>query len=227
MTKRDTYLLLPSGEWLEALLTVFSVAGLKFENTDPRSYQYRCSSIPLIMILVRSRDVPACIYDPETIVKGGFTGSDIAKDQQVNFSWKVPLEELKPPGANFPKPEVYLGVTPNLTQRTPKPTINDIRGGTIYTSYPGITAQYLKERGIDAKIKIRQGKIEGMWQIDPENTAIVDISSSGATCKANNIQKIDSIMRSELVFIESPKIKKSDSERIADLREEIYQATKK
>lgn len=227
MRERETCLLLPAGEWLGALLTTFRSAGLELENLNSRSYEYRCLAIPIIMLLIRPKDVPATVLDPETITNGGFTGSDIALDQAAKPSWELPVYEFETENLRFPRPKVYLGATPNLYKKNPYPAIKDIAGGTVYSAYKGLTEKYLRERGIQANVKVRQGKIEGMWRIDPNNLAIMDIADSGVTRKANQITLMETTMHSKVVYIESTEMSAQDQRRVCDLKEKIILASQR
>jgi ATP phosphoribosyltransferase len=168
---------------------------------------------------VRSKEVIAAINDGDTNANAGFTGSDIAAEQGCNTkqprTWEFPLDRLNP---NAPKPQVYLGSTPNLRRQINQPTINDLVGTTIYTEYPNLTQQMLNGTKVVAKVKAVQGGSEGRWRIDSNNGAIVTIRNTDATMKANAIAPMLDIMRAGILCIESPNISKQDQLRIDDLR---------
>lgn len=231
-----TYLYLPKGEWLDALLTAFKVAGLELCAPD-RCYEYTfvSQSLPILFQAVRSKEVWTDICDFDTKAKGGFTGSDIAREQGIFESrWKFPLYELEPSDAKFPRPEIYLGSTPNLRQQITKPCVADLEGQTIYTSYPIIARQFLNKYKLwdfndqsRVNIKTRQGTIEGRWRTDKTNGAIIDITSTGKTMRANGIEVMEKIMPAEVVYIQKLGMNPRDEERVNDLREKLYLAAQK
>ena len=220
-----TNILLPKGEWLDAMLTAFKVAGLEL-TAKPRSYEYTfvTQALPIVFQAIRSKEVLKTIYDWDTSVNAGFTGTDIAADQRVNpdkpRSWNFPLLQLNP---DAPQPKVYVGSTPNLRERINQPTIEDLEGTTIYTEYPTITRQLLDKEKINARIKSVQGVSEGRWRVDKRNGAIVSIRNTDATLLANEIEPMLDVMSAAVIFIESANISNQDQLRIDDLREQIYQ----
>lgn len=224
--ERETILLLPKGEWLEAMLLAFKIAGLELYS-QPRSYVYSFvhPALPIIFQAIRSKEVIEAIFDWETSVNGGFTGSDIAVEQRVNTGdsrfWEFPISQMNP---DAPLPRVYLGATPNIQAKESSPSLVDLNGTTIYTEYPTITQQYLEEIGVHARIKAVQGGSEGRWRIDPRNGAIVTIRNTDATMKANQIQPLADIMTAGILYVEGPNIQPSDQLRVDDLRELIYRA---
>jgi len=221
MIEKYTSICLPGGEWLKPILTALKSAGLKYENGGERDYGYTFWPIPLLMVVVRATEVPSCIYDPDTIANIGLTGSDVTTDQGISTPDVFPLYELEPEIGCFPRPRVILGATPNLINKVSQPQLADLQGSTIYTSYSGLTKKFLTKNNVAATIKTRGGKIERQWQLDPNNLAIVDITSSGSTTKANGIQEMQTIMQPGVVFVRSPQISRQDQERIDDLREKI------
>lgn len=222
-----TKMLLPKGEWLEAMLIAFQIAQLELRSEKSRSYEYSFANqtLPILFQTVRSKEVIGVVCDWDTSVNAGFTGTDIALEQRVDSSqprsWNFPIEKLN---SNAPKPRVYLGSTPNLRARIPKPTIADLRGTTIYTEYPNLTQQVMADTGVTAKIKAVQGGSEGRWRIDERNGAIVSIRNTDETMKANQIDPILDIMRAGILCLEGPNISQQDQLRIDDLRELIYRA---
>lgn len=224
--EKMTTVLLPKGEWLEAMLTAFQVANLEL-FAKPRSYEYSFvnQALPILFQAVRSKEVIETVFDWDTSVNAGFTGTDIAEEQRADVSkprsWEFPIEELNP---NAPKPRVYLGSTPNLRSKVAEPSISDLQGTTIYTEYPNITQQVINNAGISAKVKAVQGGSEGRWRIDQRNGAIVSIRNTDETMKANEIEPILDILRAGILCVEGPNINPQDKLRLDDLRELIYRA---
>ena len=227
MTEKFTQLYLPKGEWLDPLLTTFKKANLEL-SAPPRCYEYQfvSSSIPIIFQTIRSKEVCLDIFDENTTVNGGFTGSDITLEQGINFQWSIPLNRFEDDNSSFPKPKVCLGSTPNFRENEDYPNIQALIGKTIYTSYPNITKKFFEDNKIDVKIIERQGTIEGRWRTNLDNWAIVDVVDSGSTMKANQIEILQEIMTPEIVFVENPIITRQDKSRIDDLKEQLYIASK-
>ncbi|MEO8582105.1 MAG: hypothetical protein ABI425_06060 [Patescibacteria group bacterium] len=226
MQERMTTVLLPKGEWLEAMLTAFQVANLELA-AQPRSYEYSFvnQALPILFQAIRSKEVIETIYDWDTSVNAGFTGTDIAEEQRVSAAkprtWEFPLNELNP---DAPQPKVYLGSTPNLRNKISRPTIADLEGTTIFTEYPNLTQKFINNNAVNAKVKAVQGGSEGRWRVDKRNGAIVSIRNTDATLRANEIEPIIDIMRAGVLYVEGPNISEQDQLRVDDLRELIFRA---
>jgi len=137
-------LILPKGEWIEALVLALKVAGLPLERLSSRSYRYTFVSkaLPIVFDAIRTKDMLSVIQDQKSTANGGFTGDDIIEEQKFVGNkarqWQFPLEQLNPAA---PKPKVYLGSTPNLRAKIMKPTIADAYQTMVVTQYPNLTAQ--------------------------------------------------------------------------------------
>ncbi len=224
--EKMTNVLLPKGEWLDAMLLALKVANLEVV-AQPRSYEYSFinQALPILFQAVRSKEIIETVYDWDTMVNAGFTGTDIAAEQGVNptqpRSWDFPIDELNPVA---PRPTAYLGSTPNLRAKLPDPKLSDLEGTTIYTEYPNLAQKTIAKAGVSAKIKPVQGGSEGRWRIDQRNGAIVSIRNTDATLRANEIDPMLDIMRAGILYVESPNISQQDQLRVDDLRELLFRA---
>jgi len=226
MKEQMTTVLLPKGEWLDSLLVAFQVAELELAS-KPRGYEYTFvnQALPIVFQAVRSKEVIDAVYDWDTRVNAGFTGTDIAAEQRVSAqadrSWEFPLERLNP---KAPKPKVYFGSTPNLRTRANEPTLLDLEGTTIYTEYPFLASTALSDAGVSARIKAVQGGSEGRWRIDERNGAVVTIRNTDETMRANEIEPMLDILSAAILYVEGAGISPQDKLRVDDLREALYQA---
>lgn len=226
--ERMTTLLLPKGEWLDALLVAFQVSGLEL-FASPRSYEYTFlnQALPVVFQAIRSKEVVAAVNDWNITANGGFTGTDIATEQRANLdtprAWEFPLRELNP---DAPNPQVYLGITPNLSQENFDLGVPGIAGTEIYTEYPSLTQQFLRSNRISATVRSVQGGSEGYWRINPRNGAIVTIRNTDATLRANEITPVQDILTAGVVYVESPRMSRQDQERVDDLQEALYLAAR-
>lgn len=223
MTEKITQLYLPKGEWLDSILKAFKYANLEL-SAPKRCYEYKFASskLPIVFESIRSKEVCIDINDPETSVNGGFTGSDLAIEQNFTPRWSFPLYELEPQGEIFPRPKICLGSTPNFRINIETPTIKDLESKTIYTSYPIIAKKFFEKNKIKAKIIERQGAIEGRWRTNLRNWAIIDVVNSGETLRANQIEIMEEILPAKIVYIENSNMTNQDKLRVDDLREFLY-----
>ena len=221
MSEQVTQILLPGGEWLPSLLAAFKVAGLELRTNNPRCFRYTLAeqNMPIVFDVVRSREVPSILAEPECFAVAGLSGTDIFTENRVNADWIFPLLALIP---SAPQASLYLGLTPNYQGDV---EALDLSGSVIYTTYPNITRQYLREYPSVSVVK-RGGKIEGLWRFSPRNRAVVDISSSGATARANDIRVVREIMRPEVGLQIGSTATPTDLLRLNDLQEKLYLATR-
>lgn len=226
MSEKLTQLYLPKGEWLDSISKAFKRANLEI-SALPRCYEYKFTSskLPIIFEAIRSKEVCLDIYDPETSINGGFTGSDIAIEQNSIPRWIFPLYKFQTTEENFPKPKIILGSTPNFRANIQEPKIQDLESKTIYTSYPIITKNFFEKNKTKVNIIERQGTIEGRWRTNLNNWGIVDIINSGNTLKANQIEIMEEILPAEIVYIENQNMTNKDKLRVNDLQELLYMAS--
>lgn len=216
MKEKVTQVLLPGGEWLPSLLAAFKVAGLELRTSNPRCYRYTFTEkdMPIVFDVVRSREVPSILAEPESFAVAGLSGTDVFAENRVEANWILPLLKLVP---SAPQALLYLGLTPNYQGDE---EALDLKDSVIYTTYPNITRQYLRESPSVSVVE-RGGKIEGLWRFSPRNRAIVDISSTGATAQANDIRVVRDIMRPEVGLQISSTAAPTDLLRLNDLQEKF------
>jgi ATP phosphoribosyltransferase len=82
---------------------------------------------------------------------------------------------------------------------SPIKTIEDLKGKKIATELVGYTKRFLKKRGIDATIEFSWGATEVKPPLLAD--AIIEVTETGASLRANNLRIIDTILESETVLI--------------------------
>jgi ATP phosphoribosyltransferase len=82
---------------------------------------------------------------------------------------------------------------------SPIKTIEDLKGKKIATELVGFTKRFLKKKGIDAAVEFSWGATEVKPPLLAD--AIIEVTETGASLKANNLRIIDTILESETVLI--------------------------
>jgi ATP phosphoribosyltransferase len=81
--------------------------------------------------------------------------------------------------------------------------VEDLQGKRIATELVNVTEKYLKERGIQAEVEFSHGATEAKTPdlVD----AIVELTETGSSLRANNLRIIDTVIESTTVFIANHK----------------------
>lgn len=228
MKEKYTQILLPSGEWLPSLLTAFGIAGLEVSTTSPRCYRYTlvAQALPIVFELVRTNDVPEILTERNCTAVAGFSGTDVFTERGMQANWLFPLLALVP---SAPQATLYFGLTPNYEgQYEDLANASDQPEGVLYTTYPNISRDYVAKAGFTRlNVVKRGGKIEGLWRVNSNNQAIIDISSTGKTAEDNGIRNVAEIMRPKVAIATRQNISNQDISRLDDLRERLYLAARR
>lgn len=82
--------------------------------------------------------------------------------------------------------------------------LEDLSGKIVATSYPNITNRFFTDKGIkDVRVLPAQGTVEAFPLLNLAD-AIVDLTETGDTLRANNLEIIDEIRKQQAVLIARP-----------------------
>jgi ATP phosphoribosyltransferase len=79
----------------------------------------------------------------------------------------------------------------------------DLRGATIATELVSVTTRYFQQRGIEVQVEFSWGATE----VKPPTLAdaIVEVTETGSSLKANRLRIIDTVLESNTLIIANPK----------------------
>ena len=79
----------------------------------------------------------------------------------------------------------------------------DLRGATVATELVSVTTRYFQQRGIEVKVEFSWGATE----VKPPTLAdaIVEVTETGSSLKANRLRIIDTVLESNTLIIANPK----------------------
>ena len=177
------------GRLIEETLKLMQVIGLEFDTQD-RNLISSVKNAPINIIYVRASDIPEYVQD--NVVDLGITGLDLIKEKKTNV--KI-LRNL-----GYGETELIVAVP----EKSIIKKITDLKNKNITTSYPVLTAQYLKSKRIKANII----EVDGAVEITPLlglGDAIVDLVSTGTTLRANKLIPLETILKSETVLLTNKK----------------------
>ncbi len=179
-----TILALPKGRILGEVLPLLARAGIRpeaaFADPDDRQLRFRTNRRDLEIIRVRSFDVATFVAFGAASL--GIVGSDVL----MEFDYP---EVYAPVDLGIGRCRLAVAEPAQLSRQDDPTRWSHIR---IATKYPEITRRHFAARGVQAECIRLSGAMElaptlGLCQ------RIVDLVSTGATLKANNLVEIEQI----------------------------------
>jgi ATP phosphoribosyltransferase len=174
---------LSKGSLQKTTFELFEKAGFKLEFVSSRSYLPRIDDDELEPILLKAQEIP--LYVEQGILDVGLTGRDWIVESRANV---LEVEELVYAKQGM-RPVKWVLAVPN---ESPISSVKDLEGKRIATELLNVTKDYLKRNGITADVEFSWGSTEikpGML-VD----AIVELTETGTSLKANNLRIVDTVM---------------------------------
>jgi ATP phosphoribosyltransferase len=184
---------LPAGSLQEATADLFRKAGYKITFAS-RSYYPQIDDPEIECTLVRAQEIPRYVADGS--FDCGLTGYDWVLENNVEVAELAELVFSKVSR----RPVKWVLAVPN--DSTVK-TIQDLNGKRIATEVVNLTRRWLAERGVEAHVEFSWGATE----VKPPTLAdaIVEVTETGSSLKANNLRIVAELMQSTTRFIANPK----------------------
>lgn len=184
---------LPKGSLQEQTLRLFKKAGYHV-SLNARSYYPQVNDAEIEAMVIRAQEMARYVEDG--ILDCGVTGRDWILEQGADVYEVSELAYAK----EGLRPVKWVIAVPNSSKVK---TIKDLEGKRIATELVSFTKRYLKSKGIKAKVDFSWGATE----VKPPYLAdaIVELTETGASLKANNLRIIDTILESTPRFIANKK----------------------
>jgi len=179
----------PKGSLQDATLELFRKAGIHV-SLDPRSYYPVTDDPELDLVLMRPQEMPR--YVEEGIVDAGITGYDWVVE---NGSRVVTVCQLAYSKSTRQKARWVLAVP----EKGPFSKPQDLRGKRIATELVRTTTRYFRRKRIPVKVEFSWGATEAK----PPRLAdaIVDLTETGSSLRANRLRIIDTLLETSTVLI--------------------------
>ena len=182
---------IPKGSLQDATIALFKRAGWNI-YADGRSYFPSIDDKEIECMLIRAQEMAR--YVEHGVLDAGLTGIDWVVESGLNVTSITSLTYAKqsrrkvrwvlavPEGSGFEKAE-------------------DLEGKTIATELVGVTKSYFEKKGVNVKVEFSWGATE----VKPPMLAdaIVEVTETGSSLKANRLTIIDTVMESETHLIAS------------------------
>lgn len=180
---------LPKGSLQDATLTLFAKAGFNI-YVPSRSYRPSVDDPELSISLLRAQEIGR--YVDHGFLDCGITGKDWIAENGADVEVLCDLPYSKATA----NPTRWVLVVPEDSDiRKPE----DLQGKRIATEAVGLTQRYLKERGIEAEVEFSWGATE--VKVPELVDAIVDITETGSSLRANKLRIVDELMQSYPQFV--------------------------
>lgn len=185
---------IPKGSLQEATLKLFKKAGYNI-SLSSRSYFPYIDDPDIEPILLRAQEIPR--YVESGALDCGITGEDWIRE---NSSKVETIKILLYAKQGLGKVKWVLAVPDNSRIKRAQ----DLKGKHIATEIVNVTQAYLKRKGIKAEVEFSWGATEAKvaWGLVD---AVVELTETGASLRANNLRIIDTICESATKLIANQK----------------------
>jgi ATP phosphoribosyltransferase len=180
---------IPKGSLQDSTVNMFFKAGYKI-NVSSRSYYPWVDDEELSLMLIRAQEMAR--YVQEGILDVGLTGRDWIEETNANV---VMVSELTYSKATKNPVKWVLAVHESSNFKS----VKDLEGKKIATETVEMTKKYLKKNNVNANVEFSWGATEVKCPLLVD--AIVEITETGSSLKANNLVIIDEVMVSTTQMI--------------------------
>ena len=180
---------LPKGSLEESTIRLFAKAGFKITKSS-RSYRPSFDDAELDGRFVRAQEVSR--YVEHGYFDCGLTGQDWVRE---NGSDVVEGCDLVYSRASNRRSKWIVAVP----EASPVQSVQDLEGKRIATEVVNITKQYLKDNGVSAEVEFSWGATE--VKVPDLVDAIVDLTETGNSLRANKLRIVDTILQTNTVLI--------------------------
>jgi len=193
MSEQVLELGIPAGSLQEATAQLFAKAGYKVSYAS-RSYYPAIDDPEIHGTLIRAQEMPR--YVQAGSLDAGLTGYDWILENDAKV---VELAELVFSKVSR-RPVRWVLAVPN---DSPIKSPRDLQGKRIATELVGVTTRWLAQHGVTAQVEFSWGATE----VKPPKfaDAIVDVTETGSSLRANNLRIVAELLQSTTRFIANEK----------------------
>jgi ATP phosphoribosyltransferase len=180
---------IPAGSLQDATAELFRRAGYKITFSS-RSYYPTVDDNEIECLLIRAQEMARYVADG--VLDAGLTGHDWVEETGANVHEVAELIFSKVSR----RPVRWVLCVP---EDSPVQTVQDLQGKRIATEAVGLTSRYLEKHGVTAKVEFSWGATE----VKPPKLAdaIVEVTETGSSLRANNLRIVDQVLESTTRFI--------------------------
>lgn len=184
MTTNKLRLGLPKGSLQESTFQLFKRAGFNI-SVRSRSYYPSIDDPEIEVVLMRAQEIPR--YVNEGVLDAGLSGLDWILENEADV---VEVADLVYSKQTTNPIRVVIAVAENSNINS----VRDLQGKRIATELVRLTRNYLARNGVSATVEFSYGATE--VKVPDLVDAIVDITETGSSLRANKLRVIDTILES-------------------------------
>jgi len=179
---------LPKGSLQEATFELMSKAGFRLA-CGSRSYFPTVDDPELNLVLFRAQEMARYVQDG--VLDAGLTGRDWVAENDADV---VEVGELVYAKQRLTPVRWVLAVP----EASPVQRAEDLQGKLIATELVNTTRKYLAGKGVEARVEFSWGATEAKANLVD---AIVELTETGSSLRANKLRIVDTVMESVTVLI--------------------------
>lgn len=180
---------IPKGSLQDATVDLFARAGWKITMSS-RNYVPSIDDTEIECLMVRAQEMAR--YVATGALDAGITGHDWVVETGAAVE---ELAELVYAKQRLARVRWVLAVPEDSAIREPR----DLAGKVIATEVVRITENYLQKHGVAARVEFSWGATE--VKVPQLADAIVEVTETGASLRANRLRIVDTVLESATVFI--------------------------
>ncbi|MDP1852967.1 MAG: ATP phosphoribosyltransferase [Candidatus Omnitrophota bacterium] len=181
---------IPKGSLQQATVNVFKKAGFEIRVSE-RSYTPSIDDLEIEPFLIRAQEISR--YVEEGVLDCGITGNDWILE---NKSKVLRILDLAYAKQTTNPVRWVLAVSDDSRIRKAQ----DLNGKRVATELVGVTKDYLKKHKVNAHVEFSWGATEVKVKTGLVD-AIVELTETGSSLRANNLRIIDTVCVSTTQFI--------------------------
>jgi ATP phosphoribosyltransferase len=184
---------IPKGSLQDATIQLFSRAGFSI-YANPRSYFPAIDDVEIECMLIRAQEMARYVADG--VLDAGLTGLDWIAEYESSHDKRVArIADLVYAKQSFGKVRWVLAVPEDSTYQRPE----DLEGATIATELVRVTEAYFRAKKVNVAVEFSWGATEVKPPVLAD--AIVEVTETGSSLRANRLRVIDTLMESSTQLI--------------------------
>jgi ATP phosphoribosyltransferase len=187
---------IPKGSLQDATIQLFARAGFNI-YPNARSYFPAIDDAEIECMLIRAQEMARYVADG--VLDAGLTGLDWVAEYESGHDKRVErVVDLVYAKQSFGKVRWVLAVPEDSHYQRAE----DLEGATIATEIVRVTEAYFRDKGVKVNVEFSWGATEVKPPVLAD--AIVEVTETGSSLRANRLRIIDTLMESNTQLIANP-----------------------